>query len=358
MDPEQTRQPSQDHYPYLTRCLLDLYAAGTLTNVTDVLVEPDYGYVTRITYHDGSHRVTYGNDLGLNTGAAGELARDKGHTKFLLRAIGIACPHGGEFVLPWWAEKIGPTQATRGNPSIRTTSMARTYVEEQLGYPVYVKPVDGSRGGDVFKVHDAAGLEGAFDAYDKKRVRVALVEEPIDMPDYRVVTLDGALISAYERIPLTVVGDGISTVRELVSQRQREYFASGRNTRIDANDPRIRQYLRAQALDLDYRPPANQALVLTAVSNLSAGGTSRDVTGTISDRWIDVAAYVARNFNLRLCGLDMGCMDIADGDSPYSVLEVNAAPGLDHYALSGEAQKTLVHGFYTQVLNALPSVDQ
>jgi hypothetical protein len=69
-----------------------------------------------------------------------------------------------------------------------------------------------------------------------------------------------------------------------------------------------------------------------------------------------MAAYVASNFNLRLCGLDMGCADITDGNSPYSVLEVNHAPGLDHYALSGEAQKRLVHEFYTKVLNALPSV--
>ena len=50
---------SQDRYPYVTRSLLRLYQNGDLQNVTDIDIEPDYGYVSRITYIDGSHRVTY-----------------------------------------------------------------------------------------------------------------------------------------------------------------------------------------------------------------------------------------------------------------------------------------------------------
>jgi D-alanine-D-alanine ligase-like ATP-grasp enzyme len=329
-----------------------LFAEGALTNVTDVVVEPTYGYLARITYKDGTHRITYGNDLGLNTSAAGELARDKGHTKFLLRAIGINCPDGEEFLLPWWAATIGLSQTRRGNDSIKTASMAPAYIHERLGYPVYVKPVDGSKGADVFKVHTEGELDAVFDAYETKRVRVAVVEEPIAMPDYRIVVLDGELISAYQRVPLTVIGDGNSTLHEIVTQLEQGYFQAGRDTRIDMEDPRMEQHLRAQGLDLTYRPALNQAVVLTSVSNLSTGGTSKDVTGVISQRWIDLATNVASNFNLRLCGLDLGCADITDGNSAYSVLEVNAAPGLDHYALSGEEQKRLVHQFYTRVLNA------
>lgn len=351
-----TQTGSRAHYPYVTRTLLELFAEGALTNVTTVVVEPNYGYIARITYENGTHRITYGNDLGLNTSAASELAKDKGHTKFLLRAIGVNCPRGSEFLLPWWAATISRSQALRGNDAIRTTSMAADYVKEHLGYPVYVKPADGSKGGDIFKVYSDNELAAAFDAYDDKRIRVAVVEEFIQMPDYRVVTLDGDLISAYRRIPLTVVGDGSSTVQGLITRLQQQYFDAGRDTRIDIADPRITQHLRRQGLDLAYRPRLNEAVVLSPVSNLSSGGTSQDVTDAISPRWIDMAAHIARNFNLRLCGLDMGCADITDAEADHSVLEVNAAPGLDHYAVSGEAQKKLVHAFYTKVLNALPSM--
>jgi len=351
-----TQPHSRAHYPYVTRALLQLFAEGALTNVTGVVVEPVYGYIARITYNDGTHRITYGNDLGLNTSAASELAKDKGHTKFLLRTIGINCPDGSEFLLPWWAATIGPSQTLWGNDAIRTTSMAPAYIHDHLGYPVYVKPADGSKGADIFKVSNEEELAAAFDTYEDKRVRVAVVEEPIKMPDYRVVMLDGALISAYQRIPLTVVGNGNSTIQELVVQLQQQYFDAGRDTRINIEDPRIGQHLRMQGLNLAYRPRLNEAVTLVPVSNLSSGGTSKDVSEAISHAWVDMAAYVASNFNLRLCGLDIGCADITDGNSPYSVLEVNHAPGLDHYALSGEAQKRLVHEFYTKVLNALPSV--
>src|SRR5690606_34567113 len=102
-----------------------------------------YGYVTRLSYTDGSHRITYGNDLGLNNAAACDLAKDKGHTKFMLRTMGVDCPAGDEFILPWWEEKIGETQRARGNANIKTVDMIPEYIDQELDYPVYLKPVDG-----------------------------------------------------------------------------------------------------------------------------------------------------------------------------------------------------------------------
>ncbi|HSH56030.1 MAG TPA: hypothetical protein VK983_04355 [Candidatus Limnocylindrales bacterium] len=346
----------KDHYPYVTRSLLRLYESGALQDVADIDVEPDYGYVSRITYHDGNHRITYGNDLGLNTGASSDLAKDKGHTKFMLETIGVEHPKGEEFLLPWWADKIRPSQAARGNQALRTSDMADAYIQDELGYPVYTKPVDGSKGGDIYKVHSANELGEVMDLYDEKKVRVAIVEEPIDMPDYRVVTLDGELISAYRRIPLTVLGDGESSVRGLLDKLQAQFDAEGRDTRLDADDYRIVTHLQKQGLTVESRLAEGQDLVLVPVSNLSMGGTSEDVTDKIHSHWSDLAAYTAKNFNLRLCGVDLACSDITDSESPYSVIEVNAAPGLDHYAASGDKQKQTVDKLYTRVFNALPNI--
>lgn len=343
-----------DHFPYVTRSLLRLYEEGHLSNVTAIDVEPDYGYVARVSYSDGSHRITYGNDLGLNTGAACDLAKDKGHSKFMLRTIGVNCPKGEEFLLPWWAERIGPTQIARGNFSIRTTEQAFAYIEEGFGYPVYVKPVDGSKGGDIYKVGSADDLSTAFSTYNEKRIRVAMVEEPLLMPDFRLVSLDGDLISAYQRIPLAVIGDGERTIERLIVDKQTTFESQGRDTKLDAKDPRIEQFLRGQGLTLDFVPAPSELRQLVAISNLSAGGTSVDVTEEVNPRWVKLAAFVAENFNLRLCGLDLACVDITEDDVNYSVIEVNAAPGLDHYAMSGEAQAQLVDRLYTRVLNAFP----
>lgn len=346
---------SRENYPYVTRSLLRLYEAGSLENVADIDLEPEYGYVARISYQNGSHRITFGNDLGLNTAASNELAKDKGHTKFMLRAIGIDCPKGGEFLLPTWAERIRASQATRGNVDLKTSDMADAYVQSELRYPVYTKPVDGSKGGDVFKVHTSEELDEVMCIYDEKKVKVAIVEEPINMPDYRVVVLDGELISAYRRMPLAVTGNGQATIRDLLSDLQTKYEDEGRDTRIDPNDYRIATHLAKIGLDLQSVPDKDYYQELVPVSNLSAGGTSEDVTESLHARWSELASYIAKNFNLRLCGVDLACSDITSPDATYSVLEVNAAPGLDHYAASGDVQRQLVDRLYARVFNALPS---
>ena len=244
-----TKGGARDHYPYITRSLLELYDEGALDNVIDIVVEPGYGHVAVISYADGSQRITYGNDPGLNSSASSELAKDKGHTKFRLRNIGVVCPEGDEFLLPWWAEIIGNSQHTRGNTNIKTTSMIERYIEEERGYPAYIKPINGSNGADVFKIYSPDELPAILAMYNQKRVRVAMVEEPINMPDYRVVILDGELISAYRRMPLAVTGDGHSTVRELLAVLQTQYFDEGRDTRIDVEDSRIGKELQRQRPD-------------------------------------------------------------------------------------------------------------
>lgn len=98
-------------------------------------------------------------------------------------------------------------------------------------------------------------------------------------------------------------------------------------------------------------PAVGEIQTLASISNLSAGGTSVDVTNSIAPEWVELSKKIAAGMNLRLCGVDLACTDITDGDADYAVLEVNAAPGLDHYAMSGDAQKQLVDDLYMRVLN-------
>ncbi len=342
---------SKEYYPYVTRSLVRLFNEGRLDNIKKLDVEPDYGYVSRIEYNDGTFRVTYGNDLGLNTGASEDLAKDKGHTKFLLRAIGVECPKGEEFLLPWWDETIRPSQEQRGNNNIKSSDQAYEYIDKNLEYPVYVKPVSGSKGSDVYKVDSPKELDEVLSMYNEKKVRVAVIEEAINMPDYRIVVLDGQLISAYQRIPLAVTGNGKDNTEALINELQKEYIKEGRDTMLDAHEPRIIKHLGKIGIGLDYIPQYNEKLTLASISNLSAGGKSFDVSKTINPKWVELAAKISNNFNLRLCGVDLACSDISSNESPYSVLEVNSSPGLDHYASSGEEQRQIVDDLYVKVLN-------
>ena len=197
------------HHSYVARMLVTLFAEGGLPNVESVEVEPEFGQVARVAYRGGGLRLVKGNDVGLNSWAAIETLRDKEFTKFLLRSSGYRCPAGRTFALPWWAGRIGPSLARRGYDGLVTTADAVDFAMG-LGFPVYSKPVDGAHGTGVERCHDATEIEEAIARYEVLRVKTMLVEEAIDLPDYRIVVLDDEVISAYRRRPLAVGGDGVS----------------------------------------------------------------------------------------------------------------------------------------------------
>jgi D-alanine-D-alanine ligase-like ATP-grasp enzyme len=295
--------------------------------------------------------MTYGNDIGLNSGAACDVVTDKAYTKHYLQRSGFATPAGAAFLLPWWADLVGAASA---NAAMRTTADAQRYVREHLGLPVYVKPVAGSKGKGVCRCERLSDVATAIEELDAHRARVALVEEAVDLPDYRLVMLHGEMISAYRRVPLSVVGDGLATVLALMREVDTAFRVSGRDTRIDFDDARIGRLLDRRGLRLDSIPAARERIALRDISNLSAGGTAEDVTDRVAPRWRTMGHDLAASFGLQFCGVDLACADIAADDADYSVLELNAAPGLDHYAAVGAHQERVVRELYAKVLNVAP----
>lgn len=187
------------HYPYVTRMVASLFAEGALTEVAAVEIEPEYGYVARLHYTNGTYRMTRGNNVGLNAGSSMEVVNDKAYTKFFLRRSGINCPDGEAFLLEWWATHLQPRLTSYGFGPMRTARDAPHYVDDKLGFPVYVKPADGSRGAGIWRATDTHDLVRVLEAFERERVKVAVVERAVDLPDYRLVVLDGMLISAYRR---------------------------------------------------------------------------------------------------------------------------------------------------------------
>jgi D-alanine-D-alanine ligase-like ATP-grasp enzyme len=59
---------------------------------------------------------------------------------------------------------------------------------------------------------------------------------------------------------------------------------------------------------------------------------------------------------LRFCGVDLmiaGDISQAPRKGGYWIIEINSAPGLDHYATIGKAQQRIVEDLYLEVLKAM-----
>jgi D-alanine-D-alanine ligase-like ATP-grasp enzyme len=308
-----------------------------------VTLEPEWNIVGQIAFKNGRKRYFRYSSLDLNPLGASEISKDKDYSTFFMKRMGYSTIPGQTFFSKRWAKAIG---------SRRNLDAAWRYAL-RLGLPVIVKPNSGSQGVGVAKVHNKREFYRAM-RYIFDHDRVALVQPALEGNDYRVVVLDGKIISAYQRIPLNIVGDGKSTIGQLLRRKQAQFVASSRDTQLKLADPRLGQKLRRQKLSMRSVPKKGQRIFLLDNANLSSGGDAVDVTKTIHPGFKKLAIGLTRDMGLRLCGVDLLIAGtIADPPKKFWILETNAGPGLDHYVLTGKRQQKIVENMYLKVLKAL-----
>jgi D-alanine-D-alanine ligase-like ATP-grasp enzyme len=339
------------YYAYTTRLLVDLFHNGELPHVSGIDVEPVYGYVGRIEYHNGSVRLFRGTDLNINRHAAAEMAKDKGYTKYFLRRLNYNTPSGQTFVTPRYLAIIQPHFDRYDFHDHVTIDDIPAYVESTIGYPCYVKPNDGSQGKNVDRCDNREELDAAVANICATCTDLILVEAMVDLPEYRVVVYDGQVICAYGRHPFQVTGDGNSTIVQLIAVRQAEFESLGRSVKFDATDPAFLRRLERYSYTLDTVLADGDVLRLNDVANLSVGGEAVDVTGLLADAWAAFCVELAQTVGLTLCGVDLACADIEDGQSDYSIIEINSTPSLSHYASLGSEQNQRVRDFYRRIFD-------
>ena len=307
-----------------------------------VIIEPKWKIVGQIVFKNGRKRYFRYSSLDLNPLGASDIAKDKDYAKFFMRRMGYPTIPGRAFFSDEWASAIG---------SNRKIDAAFRYAKKR-GFPVIVKPNSGSQGSRVSLVHSKAEFYKAF-LEILRQDRVALVQKKVTGRDYRIVVLDDKVISAYERIPLNITGDGRSTILSLLKKKQREFIASSRDTRITLDDSRIKSKLAHQGLSFRSIPPKDERVFLLDNANLSTGGDAVEVT-QMHPGFRNLAIRLTRDMGLRLCGVDLmveGTLE--EKPKRFWILEVNAAPGLDHYARTGKAQQKIVEEMYLEVLKSL-----
>ncbi len=308
-----------------------------------IVIEPDYGFAGQIVFKNGTRRYFRGTSLDLNTLGASEVAQDKDYANFFMKKMGYPTVPGRAFYSDKWASAVG---------SGRNEAAAYRYAR-RLGFPVMVKPNSKSKGVGVTKVFNKSEFERAV-RFILTQDRIFLVQRVVSGKDYRIVVLDSKIISAYERVPLTVIGDGRSSIRNLLARKQKSFIASGRDTVISADDFRIKWKLKRLGLGMNSIIPKGTRVELLDNSNLSCGGDSVDVTAQMHPEFRKIAIKLTRDMGLRLCGVDLMIDgDITQSPNKYWVLEINSAPGLDHYFLTGAKQEKVVEDLYLAVLEAM-----
>jgi cyanophycin synthetase len=240
-----------------------------------------------------------------------EIAQDKDDTRRVLQAIGLPVPEG----------------------MTATTEEAALEAAAEIGFPVLLKPLDASHGRGISgSITDAEGVRAAF-AVAKGYSRRVVVEQYVTGRDYRVLVVDGRVAAVAERVPAHVVGDGESTVAELIRRAnldpRRGKGHSRTLTRLPA-DAATDAFLAARGQSQQHVPAAGEQVFLRATANLSTGGTSIDRTDEIHPDNVTACEMAAGVVGLDIAGIDVLSPDITVPfrENGAVIIEVNAAPGL------------------------------
>jgi len=206
---------------------------------------------------------------------------------------------------------------------------------KRLRYPLVTKPLDGNhgRGVTIGIMNEEQLLFGFREAQSQAKTRDVIIEQFFAGNDHRILVVGGKMVAVAERIPARVVGDGVSSIRQLVAQvNQNPRRGEGHEnvmTRIRI-DALVEEFLSREGLTPDSIPEAEQVVQLRATANLSTGGTAVDRTNEIHPDNAEIARRAALIVGLDVCGVDFVCPDISRSvrETGGGVIEVNAAPGL------------------------------
>ncbi|MBX2826934.1 MAG: cyanophycin synthetase, partial [Flavobacteriaceae bacterium] len=203
---------------------------------------------------------------------------------------------------------------------------------DYVGFPLVIKPIDGNHGRGI--TVDIQNYEEALVAFHaaKEVSRRVIVEKFITGKDYRLLVINNVLVAGALRTPAHVVGDGKSTIRELVDKvnedPRRGYGHEKVLTMITINDL-TKTIIKDAGYTEDSVLPDGEMLVLKDTANLSTGGTAEDVTDIIHPANVSMAERISKIIDLDICGIDVMTTDITKplSETGGAVLEVNAGPG-------------------------------
>lgn len=209
--------------------------------------------------------------------------------------------------------------------------------------PLVVKPARGSRSRGVsVGIRTPAELSEAWAHALAVDPEYVVVQPQVSGEELRVLVVAGRVIAAAVKRPPVILGDGERNVAELIAALDRRRAANRHLARHPLAFDEVRaQRLADQGFDLTTVLPHGHRVALDESAALSRGGTSHDVTDSVSEAHRALALEVVACFpGLGVAGIDLMTDDIRSGVDA-TVLEVNSMPGLGlhHYPFEGTARQ-------------------
>lgn len=233
---------------------------------------------------------------------------------------------------------------------------------KKIGYPVVVKPLNANHGrGVTINLLSDEQVGIAFEeAQQFGTGKAVLVESYLSGFDHRMLVVNDELVAVAKRVPGNVVGDGKSTISELVDlvnlDPRRGIGHEKVLTRLELDNQALR-LLEEADYDENTILEEGQLFYLRSTANLSTGGTSIDVTDIVHPDNRDMAVRAIKAIGLDIGGVDFLTEDISKSYKEIGggICECNAAPGFRMHVAPSEGKPRDVSGKVMDMLFPLGS---
>ncbi|WP_173061862.1 cyanophycin synthetase [Sulfurimicrobium lacus] len=237
------------------------------------------------------------------------IASDKDLTKSLLQSCGVPVPEG----------RVADSPADAWEAA------------EDIGVPVVVKPSDGNHGRGVStELMTREEVEAAYVLADAEGSEV-IVERFIHGNEHRLLVVAGRVAAAARGESATVLGDGRSTIVELIDSQINTDPRRGTTEDYPLNvvrvedDAAVRLEITRQGYTPDSVPPQGKDVLIQRNGNVAF-----DVTDLVHPSVAATVSLAARIIGLDIAGVDLVAEDITRplAEQGGAIVEINAGPGL------------------------------
>ncbi|MBT2599385.1 acylphosphatase [Oceanobacillus sp. ISL-74] len=251
-----------------------------------------------------------------------DIGKDKEKTKKILSEDGVRVPNGRQFT----KEK---------------TNQEIIEFAGQIGYPIVIKPTDGSFGrGVISNISSSGELAYSLDYLrNELGYEDIILEQFIPGNDYRLYVVGNKVVAAMHRMPPNVIGDGVNTVRALIDIKNDERKLNPRlvSCLIKADNECI-DYIGRHGYTLESVPDNGEQVFLNSKGNISLGGDPIDVFDELPQHIKDYAVKAVQ----AVPGLHHGAVDmIFDPNTNESyIIELNPTSQLGGllYPIQGKSR--------------------
>lgn len=292
----------------------------------DIKVEKlSYDWILQLS-KDGKVRHITGTRFDLNPEATGNIACDKYATYEVLKSQNV----------PVIKHVMIFNPATRAS-LIENEGIWSTVTSEFLKYGcLVVKPNYGCEGYGVFLCHSIKETESAIQKLFKTQNSVSICPYYNIKTEYRTFYLDGEVKLIYGKTKPFVIGNGKSTLGELVDELNLPNKSVVKENLMDLN--------------LTYIPKAGEKIDVSWKHNLSGGAKPNVLeNGKLYEQIEQLAICAGKAMNINFATIDI----IETADGRLYVLEINSGIGATIFTELVDGGAEIIKDIYRQAVKKL-----